>query len=183
MKRELAFMELKTHLEENERIKHSLAVEAAMRELARELNEDMEMWGEAGLLHDIDLEIVKYDLTKHGLVAADLLEKLGVEEEIIHAIKAHNPHLGINRLRKIDTALYSVDHMTRLTMNWLTELPYETRWNNPTEYTIKRYHDKISVKESEHLQIEECAEIGFTVEDFIKCILNGLWNVKSEISL
>ncbi len=183
MKREIAFKELKIHLEEKKRINHSLAVEAVMRELARELNEDMEMWGVAGLLHDIDLEMVKYDLTKHGLVAADLLEKLGAEEEIIHAIKAHNPHLGIKRLRNIDTALYSVDHMTRLTMDWLMELPYETRWNDPIEYIIKRYYDKISVKESERLQIEECTEIGYTVEDFAKCILNGLCKVKSEINL
>lgn len=158
MKREIAFKELKIHLEEKKRINHSLAVEGVMRELARELNEDMEMWGVAGLLHDIDLEMVKYDLTKHGLVAADLLEKLGAEEEIIHAIKAHNPHLRIKRLRNIDTALYSVDHMTRLTMDWLIELPYETRWNDPTEYIIKRYYDKISVKESERLQIEACAD-------------------------
>lgn len=153
MKRESALGELKRRLKEKKRINHSLAVEAVMRELARHLNEDIEMWGVAGLLHDIDLEMVKYELTKHGLVAADLLEKLGVAEEIIHAIKAHNPHQGVKRLRSIDTALYSVDHMTRLTMDWLLELPYETRWNDPTEYIIKRYNDKNVVKESERLQI------------------------------
>ena len=44
MKREIAFKELKIHLEEKKRINHCLAVEAVMRELARKLNEDIEMW-------------------------------------------------------------------------------------------------------------------------------------------
>ena len=183
MDRALALKELKLHLKEKKRFNHSLAVEAVMRELAGKLNEDRKIWGLAGLLHDIDLELVNYDLSKHGLVAAELLEKLGVTEEIIHAIKAHNPQLGVERLKNIDIALYSVDHLTRLTMDWLMELPSETRWDDPTEYIIKRYYDNLAVKESERLQIEECIEIGFTVEDYIKCTLNGLSEVKSEIKL
>lgn len=183
MKRETALQELMVHLKEKKRVNHSLAVEAVMRELARELNEDVEMWGLAGLLHDIDLEIVNYDLAKHGLIAASLLENLQVEEEIIHAIKAHNPNLRIKRLRNIDTALYSVDHITRLIMDWLMELPHENRWNDPYEYLIERYYNKTSVKEIECLQIEKCTEIGYTIESFIQCVVDGLRKVKLEINL
>lgn len=99
MKRELVFKKLNSHLKENKRIKHSLAVEAAMKTLAVFLNQNADKWALAGLLHDIDLEVINYDLTKHGLAAVEILESLGVEEEIIYAIKAHNPYLGFERLR------------------------------------------------------------------------------------
>lgn len=183
MERDLAFKELNTHLKENKRIKHSVAVEAAMRKLALYLTQNADKWAIAGLLHDIDLEDINYDLTKHGLAAAEILEPLGVEEEIIYAIKAHNPYLGIERLRKIDTALYSIDHLVRLTMDWLMAMPPENRFDNAAEYVTNRYYDKVSVKESERLQIEECSKLGCTVGDLIKVTLNALYEIKSEINL
>ncbi|MFA6335606.1 MAG: HD domain-containing protein [Bacteroidales bacterium] len=42
-------------------IAHSLASEAVLRTLARRFGEDEEMWGIAGLLHDIDVEITNGD--------------------------------------------------------------------------------------------------------------------------
>jgi putative nucleotidyltransferase with HDIG domain len=183
MKRELVFKELNNHLKENKRIMHSLAVEAAMKTLAVFLNQNADKWALAGLLHDIDLEVINYDLTKHGLAAVEILESLGVEEEIIYAIKAHNPYLGFERLRKIDIALYSIDHLVRLTMDWLMVMPAENSFDNAVEYITSRYYDKVSVKESERLQIEECSKLGCTVGDLIKVTLRALYEIKSEINL
>jgi len=39
--------------------KHLLATEAFMRALARRLNQDEEIWGIAGLIHDIDWDLTR----------------------------------------------------------------------------------------------------------------------------
>jgi len=56
MEREQALEELKARIENENLIKHSLAVEAIMKDLAFYFKEDIDKWGLAGLLHDIDCE-------------------------------------------------------------------------------------------------------------------------------
>ena len=80
-------------LEENVRdrkmILHMIAVGAIMRELARYLGEDEDLWELVGLLHDIDYERTKNDPSRHGLVAEEILRDL-ISEDALRAIKAHN---------------------------------------------------------------------------------------------
>ena len=66
MKREEALKLLKENLKNQNLIKHSLAVEAAMKELAEKFGEDVEKWGICGLLHDIDYEKTKGDPSLHS---------------------------------------------------------------------------------------------------------------------
>jgi len=44
------------HLKDEKLVKHVLAVEAIMRNLAKHLGEDEELWGLAGLIHDLDYQ-------------------------------------------------------------------------------------------------------------------------------
>ena len=106
MNRKTAFEELSVRLENKGLIQNSLTVEAIMRKLAVYLQEDIELWGLAGLLHNIDQEMVDGDLQRKGLGGAEILEGLNVNPTIIYAIKAHNPELGVQRRRRIDKALF-----------------------------------------------------------------------------
>ena len=54
MTREEAYGLLKEYVEKESLIKHCVAVQAAMVELARVLQGDEERWGVVGILHDID---------------------------------------------------------------------------------------------------------------------------------
>ena len=60
MEREEALQLVKENVKNDKLVKHMLAVEAIMREIAKYLNEDEERWGLVGLLHDIDFEKNKY---------------------------------------------------------------------------------------------------------------------------
>lgn len=114
MNREQAYELLTQYLKTQNLINHSLAVEAVMRRLARHFNEDEELWGLAGLLHDIDYDQTKDDPDKHSLMGAEILEKQGLPGELVYAVKVHNERHGLPRKTRLDKALYATDPLTGL---------------------------------------------------------------------
>src|SRR4030042_6056013 len=71
-------------------VKHCLAAEVCMRGLAEKFGEDQEKWGLTGLLHDIDYEETKNEPQKHSILGAEMLEKAGLEKDIVDAVKTHH---------------------------------------------------------------------------------------------
>ena len=57
MNRPDAFALLSQYTKNDALVKHMLAVEAAMRAYARKYQEDEDVWGITGLLHDFDYEM------------------------------------------------------------------------------------------------------------------------------
>jgi len=90
--------------------KHGLAVEAAMRGLARRYVEDEELWGIVGLIHDFDYE--KHpDPFEHGLAGGRMLREMGWPDVIAHAVESHNDHVGVLRESLMEHALFSCDEL------------------------------------------------------------------------
>ena len=54
--------------------KHSFATEAIMRALAPRFGADIDLWGTAGLLHDLDYDETKDDMKRHTEVTAEILQ-------------------------------------------------------------------------------------------------------------
>ena len=91
---------------------HMLAVEAAVRGYAERMGADPDVWGLAGLLHDLDWE--KYP-EEHPLRAVDELRRRGCSEEVLHAILAHRPDFtGVRPETDLDRVLLACDELTGL---------------------------------------------------------------------
>jgi len=91
---------------------HMYAVEAAVRSYARAFGEDEEVWGLAGLLHDLDWE--KFP-DEHPKRAVEHLREAGCPEVILHAILAHRADFtGVNPESRLDRALVACDELTGL---------------------------------------------------------------------
>lgn len=91
---------------------HMRAVEAAVRAYARQFGEDEELWGMAGLLHDLDWE--KYP-EEHPLRAVEHLRGNDWPEELLHAILAHRADFtGVDPESKLDRTLVACDELTGL---------------------------------------------------------------------
>jgi putative nucleotidyltransferase with HDIG domain len=92
--------------------RHCLAVEAAMRAQARQRGGDEELWGLAGMLHDLDYERHPDLDTGHPRMAMAELEQRGYPPEVIRAIGSHVEHLGIARESEMELALAAVDELS-----------------------------------------------------------------------
>ncbi len=98
---------------ENEGLrKHMYGVEAAVRYYARKYGEDEEVWGAAGLLHDLDWE--KYP-DEHPRMGVEELKRLGYPDEVIHAVEAHaEGRTGVVPESPLDRVLYACDELSGL---------------------------------------------------------------------
>ena len=92
--------------------KHVLAVEAAMRAYAREGGEDEELWGNTGLVHDLDYERYPDLETGHPRHALSELEARGYPAELIDAVAGHAEFLGVPRTTTMAKTLFAVDELS-----------------------------------------------------------------------
>ncbi len=92
--------------------KHMLAVEASVRHYARLHGEDEDLWGTAGLLHDLDWEKYPDEHPKRGLAE---LKDLGYPDAILQAIAAHAPErTGVEPDSLLERVLFACDEISGL---------------------------------------------------------------------
>lgn len=113
--REEAVTLLKEYNREPFHLSHALTVEAVMRYLAEELGfkEDVDFWGLAGLLHDVDYERFP---ELHCVKAAELLARANASDELIHAVCSHGYGLcsETEPIHVMEKVLFATDELTGL---------------------------------------------------------------------
>ena len=164
-------------------IKHCLAVEAVMRELAKYFGEDTEKWGLAGLLHDIDYEETKTSPEKHSLIGAEILVEKGIEAEIIDAIKAHNVFHNLPRETKMAKALFCSDPITGLIVAAALVMPNKKIAEVTADNVLNRYKEKGFAKGANREHIAACSELELTLEKFAEISLQATQNISQELGL
>jgi|SRR5688500_18481 len=92
--------------------RHVLGVEAAMRAFARRSGEDEDLWGQVGLLHDLDYERFPSPEDGHPRVAMSELEGLGYPPEFVRAVASHADYLDVPRRSGLERTLYAVDELS-----------------------------------------------------------------------
>jgi putative nucleotidyltransferase with HDIG domain len=181
--REQAYTELTKHVKNKNLIKHMLAVEAVMRGLADHLGEDQELWGLAGLLHDIDYDETKDDPSLHSLKAAEILTELGLPEEVVQAVKVHNYVHNIPRQSLMDKALYAADPVSGLVVAGALVRPDKKLASVSHDYLVKKFGEKAFARGADRDQIRTCSEIGLELEDFLDVALRAMQGIAEELDL
>lgn len=184
MNRGIALKILKENLSNQNLIKHSLAVEAIMLALARRFGEDEEKWGLAGLLHDIDYEKVKEDLSRHSLLGAEMLGEFGLGEDICCAVKVHNEAHGILPQTLMEKALFVTDPLTGLIVAATLVLPSKRIKDLTVESVLNRFKEKAFARGADREIIQKCQEmLGLGLEDFVKISLEPMQGISEDIGL
>ncbi len=183
MIREEAYKLLKENLKQKNLVKHCLAVEAVMEKLAGHFNEDVDKWGLAGLLHDIDYGETADDPERHSIVGAEMLEELGLDNELVYAVKAHNGIHELPRKKMIDKALYASDPLTGLIVASALIHPDKKLNSIDSEFVVKRYGEKSFAKGADREVISSCSEMNMELEEFVSISLAAMQGISDELGL
>jgi len=184
MTREQALELLKQNIQNQNLIKHSLAVEAIMKTLARHFNENEEKWGLAGLLHDIDYEKTKGNAKEHSLIGAQMLESLGVDKDICQAVKVHNEAHGILPETLMEKSLFVIDPLTGLIVAAALVLPSKKLADLSPENVLNRFKEKAFARGANREIIKKCEELlGLKLEEFVKIGLLAMQKIGVQLAL
>lgn len=167
MDRNQALELVKKNVANKNLINHMLATEFIMISLAEKFGEDEDRWGIAGLLHDIDYDSTYMDLHRHSKVGSGMLRQWGLEEDICHAVLAHNGAHGEPRISLMDKALHAVDPLTGLIVATALVLPGKRLASVTSEKVLNRFREKAFAKGANRDQIAACSELGMSLEDFV----------------
>ena len=104
---------LAQHVQSESLLKHAYAVEAAMRRMARQFHQDEDLWGVAGLLHDLDYQEYPEEHCQH---VEAMLREAGYGDAMVRAILSHGYGLCTEAEPQTDMekSLYAVDELTGL---------------------------------------------------------------------
>ena len=83
-----------------------------MRAYAPRFEGDEELWGQTGLLHDLDYERYPDLATGHPRMALAELERLGYPPELVRAVASHADFMGVRRESNLERTLYAVDELS-----------------------------------------------------------------------
>lgn len=183
MTREEAWKLIEQRVQNGNLRKHMLAVEAVMRGLARRLGQNEDQWGLAGLLHDVDYDETAHDPERHSMVGADLLSSLGVDPEIVYAVRVHNEAHGLPRRTLLDKALHAADPLTGLVTSAALILPAKKLSAVDAAFVMKRFGEKAFARGANRDQIRRCSEIGLELDEFVQIGVEAMQGIADSLGL
>jgi putative nucleotidyltransferase with HDIG domain len=165
-------------------IKHSLAVEAAMRAYARRLGEDEDKWAVTGLLHDFDYERHP-SLEDHPRLGAAVLRQNGVPEDAVYAILAHGLDAAAPpKLSALDKTLFAVDELTGFITAVALVRPSRSVMEVEVSSVKKKMKDKAFARAVHREDIVEGAQmLGVSVDEHIEMVLDAMKGIAAELGL
>lgn len=182
--REDALKLLQAHLENEKLISHCVASEAIMRALAVRFDENPDVWGMAGLLHDLDFQVTEENPQKHGLLAAEILKEKGVHAEVINAIQKHNAEgLGLERSTRFEHALACAESITGLIVATALVYPDQKLSSVKVKSVSKRMKTAHFARAVSRERILECEIINIPIQDFIGICLEAMQGIADELGL
>ena len=166
--------------------RHMLAVEAGMRAYAVRLEDNADLWGIVGLLHDFDYE--RYpDVSTNGHPnrGAEILREKGVDEVIVRAILAHAPAVtGAEPESSMEKALVAVDELTGFLIAVALVRPSRSILDVELKSVKKKWKDKAFAAPVNRVEIEHAANrLGVTLDQHIVIVLEAMKKCADRLGL
>ncbi len=189
--REQAVQLVEKYLQSEHLIKHSYAVEAVMKALGEKLEpEKAYEWAIAGLLHDLDSDMLDYknnedESKKHGLKTVEILKEENIGNEYIYqAIKAHNgDENGTLRESIIDKAIYAADPITGFITAITLVYPDKKISSVKVKSITKRMNELRFAAGANRDAMRSIEEIGISFNEFAQISLDAMQGISDTLGL
>jgi putative nucleotidyltransferase with HDIG domain len=181
--RDSAWKLLTEYVKNDKLLKHSIAVEACMREYARKFGEDEEKWGVVGLLHDIDYELYP-SFPDHPIKGAGILRERGYPEDVVRAVLAHADHTGVERRTLMEKALYAVDELAGFVVAVALVKPGKSLSEVDPRSVRKKMKDKaFAAGVSREAITRGAEELGVDLDEHIAVVVEAMKKVADKLGL
>jgi putative nucleotidyltransferase with HDIG domain len=164
-------------------IKHALAVEATMRHFALHFNEDEELWGIIGLVHDLDYE--KYP-EQHCTMTEKILRENQWPEDYIRAVLSHAWEIctDIKPESLMEKTLYTIDELTGLVTTSALVRPTKSILDMKAKSVKKKWNDKRFAAKIDRSIIERgAAMLGMELSQIISLTIEGMAKIADQLEL
>ena len=181
MNRAEALQLLKEYTQSESLLKHAYAVEAAMRAYAKKYDQDEELWGVVGLLHDFDYEMFP---DQHPMKGSEILEQKGLPEEIRRAILGHADFSGVPRETLIAKVLYAVDELCGFITAVTLVRPSRALSEVEVKSVKKKMKDKaFAAKVNRQDIIQGAEELGVDFDEHVAFVVQAMSKVADRLGL
>ncbi len=163
--------------------KHALAVEAVMAHFARIDGEDEEIWGVAGLLHDLDYE--KFP-EEHCHKAEEIMRERGLDEVYIRAMNCHGYGIctDVKPQSKMEMVLYTIDELTGLINATCLMRPSKSVLDLEVKSVKKKFKDKSFAAGVDRDTIRNgCEMLGMELDEVIRETIEGMKERAADLGL
>lgn len=180
---------LKEYTRSESLLKHAYSVEAAMRWYAQQnalSDEEIELWGITGLLHDFDYEQFPEPTAPdgHPYKGNLILGERGYPDELREAIMGHALYTGTPRTTPIAKTLFAVDELCGLITAATLVRPDRSLHTLTAKSVKKKMKDKAFAKGCNREDIQLGAEeLGIELTDHIDNVIAGMREIAEKLGL
>lgn len=162
---------------------HALAVEAVMMHFAQLENEDEEVWGVSGLLHDLDYE--KFP-EEHCKKAEEIMREKGIDELYIRAMNCHGYGICTDTKpeSRLEKYLYTVDELTGLINALCLMRPSKSVLDLELKSLKKKFKDKSFAAGVNRETIRNgCEMLGLELDYVLQETIEGMKSKAADLGL
>ena len=174
---------LTTYNQSESLIKHALAVEGVMRYMARKYNENEELWGVVGLIHDLDYEQFP---DQHCRKTEEILKSRNWPQDLIRAVISHGYGIctDVEPRSTLEKVLFAVDELTGLVATTALVRPSKSVLDLKAKSVKKKWKDKRFAAGVDRGIIEKgAAMLNVELGELITDTVMGMREVAEEIGL
>ena len=167
---------------------HCRETEVIMRALARRLGQDEDLWGIAGLLHDLDLDEIGEDMSRHGTHTIELLKDSGYDIPMLfEAILSHVEGIeGVPYKRKTDFQfiLAGAENITGLITAYVILTPEKKLEGVKVKSVMKKFKSPAFAAKVSREFISDAAENAeMELSEFIGISIEAMTSIAEEIGM